>query len=53
MEHPRLQELPILGALASDVSNYYTEQTATENELKLKYLIEREKETNMGIWDEA
>ena len=40
MEHPRLPELPILGALASDVSNYYTEQAATDNELRLKALRE-------------
>ena len=51
MEHPRLPELPILGTLASDVSNYYTEQAATENELSLKALREREKETQTGIWD--
>ena len=44
MEHPRLPELPILGTLASDVSNYYAEQAATDNELRLKSLIEREKE---------
>ena len=53
MEHPWLQELLILGTLASDVSNYYTEQAATENELSLKALREREKETHMGIWDGA
>ena len=31
MEHPRLPELPILGVLASDGSNYYTEQAANDN----------------------
>ena len=31
MEHPLLPELPILGTLASDVSNYYTKQAATDN----------------------
>ena len=41
MEHPRLPELPILGMLASDVSNYYTEQAATDNELRLIALRER------------
>ena len=46
-------ELPILGTLASDVSNYYTKQAATDNELRLKALREREKETQMGIWDGA
>ena len=51
MEHPHLPELPILGTLASDVSNYYTKQSATENELRLKDLREQEKETQMGIWD--
>ena len=50
-EHPHLPELPILGTLASDVSNYYTEQAATDNELRLKDLREIEKETQMGIWD--
>ena len=50
-ENPPLPELPILGTLASDVSNYYTEQAATENELRLKALREREKDTQMGIWD--
>ena len=34
LEHPRLPELPILGTLASDVSNYYTELAATDNELR-------------------
>ena len=53
MEHPRLPELPVLETLASDVSNYYTEQAATDNELRLKALIEQEKETQMGIWDGA
>ena len=53
MEHPRLPELSILGTLASDVSNYYTEQAATDNELILKALREREKETQMDIWDGA
>ena len=53
MEHPRLPELPILGTLASDVSNYYTEQAAIDNKLRLKALREREKETQMGIWDGA
>ena len=38
MEHPRLPELPILGTLASDVSNYYTKQAATDNKLRLKAL---------------
>ena len=51
MEHPRLPELPILGTLASDVINYYTEQAATDNKLRLKSLRERENETQMGIWD--
>ena len=51
MEHPCLPELPILGMLASDASNYYTEQAATDNKLRLKALREREKETQMGIWD--
>ena len=41
MEHPRLPELPIFGMLASDVSNYYTKQAATENKLRLKALIEQ------------
>ena len=41
MEHPRLPELPILGTLASDVSNYYTKQATTDNELRLKALRER------------
>ena len=41
MEHPRLPELPILGTLASDVSNYYTKQAATDNKLRLKALRER------------
>ena len=50
MEHPRLPELPILGTLASDVSNYYTEQAAADNELRIKALRELEKETQMGIW---
>ena len=49
MEHPRLPELSILGTLASDVSNYYTKQAATDNELRLKALRERENETQMGI----
>ena len=40
MEHPRLPEFPILGTLANGVSNYYTEQAATDNELILKALIE-------------
>ena len=40
MEHPRLPELPILGTLASDVSNYYTAQAATNNKLRLKALRE-------------
>ena len=31
MEHPRLPELPIVGTLASDVSNYYTKQAVTDN----------------------
>ena len=53
MEHPRLPEFPNLGTLASDVSNYYTEQAATDNELRLKDLREREKEIQMGIWDGA
>ena len=53
MEHPRLPELPILETLASDVSNYYIEQAATDNELILKALREREKDTQMGIWDWA
>ena len=51
MEHPRLPELPILGTLASDVSNDYTKQAATDNELRLKSLRELEKETQMGTWD--
>ena len=51
MEHPCLPELPILGTLASHDSNYYTEQAATDSELRLKSLREREKETHMGIWD--
>ena len=38
LEHPRLPELPILGTLASDVSNYYTEQAATDNKSRLKAL---------------
>ena len=38
MERPRLPELPILGTLASDIINYYTEQAATDNKLRLKYL---------------
>ena len=38
MEHPRLPELTILGTLASDVSNYYTEQAATDNGLRLKVM---------------
>ena len=41
MEHTRLPELPILGILSSDISNYYTEQAATENELILKSLREQ------------
>ena len=40
MEHPRLPELPMLGTLESDVSNYYTEQAATDNELIFKSLRE-------------
>ena len=52
MEHPRLPELPTLGTLASDVSNYYTEQAATDNKLRLKSFIEQEKDTHTGIWDE-
>ena len=43
MEHPRLPELLILGTLASDVSNYYTKQAITNNELRLKALRKREK----------
>ena len=50
MEHPRHPELPILGTLASDVSNYYTKQAATDNKLRLKTLRELEKDTHMGIW---
>ena len=42
MEHPRLPEFPILGTLASDVSNYYTKQAATDNKLRLKALREIE-----------
>ena len=38
MEHPRLPELPILGMLASDVSNYYTEQAAADNKSRLEAL---------------
>ena len=38
MEHPRLPEFLILGTLASDVSNYYTGQAATNNKLRLKSL---------------
>ena len=53
MEHPRLPELPILGTIASDVSNYYTHQAETANKLRLKALREREKKTKMGIWDGA
>ena len=53
MEHPCLPELPILGTLASDVSNYYTKQASTDNELRLKALREREKQTQMGIQDGA
>ena len=53
MEHPRLPELPILGTLASNVINYYTEQAGTDNKLRLKLLIEVETETQMGIWDGA
>ena len=49
LEHSRLPELPMLGTLASDVSNYYTEQAATDNELRLKALREQERETQMGI----
>ena len=41
MEHPRLPELPILGTLASEDSNYYTEQATNDNKLRLKSLIER------------
>ena len=53
MEHPRLPSFLILGTLASDVSNYYTEQAATNNELRLKAMIELDKETQMGILDGA
>ena len=42
-----------MGALASDVSNYYTEQAATDNKLRLKALRKKEKETQRGIWDGA
>ena len=49
MEHPHLPELPILGTLASDISNYYTEKAATDNQLRLKALRELEKEKHMGI----
>ena len=38
MEHSRLPELPVLGTLASDVSNYYTKQEANNNESRLKVL---------------
>ena len=34
MEQPRLPEFPNLGMLASDVSNYYTKQAATDNKLR-------------------
>ena len=41
MEHPSLPELPILGTLESDVSNYYTAQAAIDNKLRLKLLRKR------------
>ena len=47
MEHPRLPAFPILGTLASDVRNYYTEQATTDSKLRLKTLREREKEAQM------
>ena len=53
IEHPRLPDFPTLGTLSLDVANYYTEQTKSENELRLKALREREKEVLMGIWDGA
>ena len=49
IEHPRLPDFPTLGTLSLDVANYYTKQAKSENELRLKALIEREKEVLMGI----
>jgi len=53
MEHPRLPELPVLGTLASDIADFYTDQAKNDNELRLKALRERENEILMGVWDGA
>ena len=53
MEHLRLSEFTTLGALTSDVDEYYSEQAKNDNQLRLKALGERENEELTGKWDGA
>ena len=53
MEHPRLPELPVLGTLASNIADYYTDQAKNDNELHLKALREHENEILMVVCDGA